>query len=387
MRGHAPLLLALCMLSIISCFREFEGSAVEPDVRTERLCAEADDPDSFTETTFIRCRVEGASFATATPAPRETLVVMAYNIERGFEADAQLNAILNDPDIPTPDVILLSEADRGCRRTGFRNIARDYAEALGFYYVFATEFVELPSDRGFEGPYDPPLCEHGNAIVARYPLGNVRQIRHAAQHDWYTPPGDPDPDEPRLGGRIAVAADMRVGDRLVRLYSMHLESTLGAMAKRDQQAAEVEADSALVFYPVIAGGDLNAYVEVLTLPSGIHDLPVRAFIDQGFSDPHLALPLSDRMTNFDPMPMIIDFVLVRGAAVHSPGVCPASTCGGLSDHLPIWASVELPACNVSLDPDCDSIAEPEDNCPFRWNPEQTDLDGNGIGDGCPFLPF
>src|SRR6185295_978707 len=115
-----------------------------------------------------------------------------------------------------------SEVDRGCQRTQFRNVARDYARALGYFYVYATEFVELPGDRGATGPYDPPLCEHGNAIVSRYPLGNVRAIRHAAQRSWYTPPEFPDPDEPRLGGRIAITADARIGDRLVRLYSLHL---------------------------------------------------------------------------------------------------------------------------------------------------------------------
>lgn len=359
MRRCVPLLLALCLIPLVSCFREFEWSTGKSDARVERLCLEAADPDGFDETTFIHCRVDGARFATSLPTPRETLTVMSYNIERGFEARAQLDAILDDPAIPVPDVILLSEADRGCRRTNYRNIARDYADMLGFHFVFATEFVELPSNRGTEGPYDPPLCEHGNAIIARYPLGNVRQIRHAAQHDWYTPPGHPDPDEPRLGGRIAVAADMRVGERLVRLYSMHLESTLGAMQKRNEQAAEVAADAANISYPVIAGGDLNSFVEALTLPAGLHDLPVRAFIDRGFTDPHLALPVAERITNFDPIPMILDFVLVRGAQAHSPGICPEAICGGLSDHLPVWASIDLPACDGPESPGCAFVALPE----------------------------
>jgi hypothetical protein len=192
-------------------FVEFSWREDTPDVRAERLCEEAADPDRAADTTFIHCDVEGATFAPAKVLPKDRIVVLAYNILRGFQVDAQLAAMLEDDLIPVPDVLLLSEVDRGCRRTDFRNIARDYAEALGYYYVYATEFVELPGFRDPDGPFDPPLCEHGNAIVSRYPLGNVRQIRHAQNRRWYTPPDFPNPDEPRLGGRVAVAADVKIG--------------------------------------------------------------------------------------------------------------------------------------------------------------------------------
>ena len=108
-------------------FEEFEWRADEPDVRTERLCPEADAPDEAPDTTFIDCTMEGASFSTAPPEPKSSLVVLAYNILRGFEVDAQLDMITSGIDFRVPDVLLLSEVDRGCQRTDFRNIARDYA--------------------------------------------------------------------------------------------------------------------------------------------------------------------------------------------------------------------------------------------------------------------
>ncbi|MGB8331195.1 MAG: hypothetical protein WCE62_13815, partial [Polyangiales bacterium] len=223
-------------------FEEFAWRTEAPDVRTERLCADAAAPDNAPDTTFIDCVIEGATFSTVEPSPNDELVVLAYNILRGFEVDTQLDMISSGVDFPVPDVLLLSEVDRGCRRTEFRNIGRDYAERLGYYYVYATEFVELPGNRGPSGPYDPPICEHGNAIISRYPLGNVRQIRHAANRSWYTPPGTADPDEPRLGGRVAIAADAKIGSKLVRLYALHLESTLTALDIRDAQAEEIAAD-------------------------------------------------------------------------------------------------------------------------------------------------
>ena len=322
-------------------FESFPFADELPDPRTHRLCVEADDPDAAADTTFIDCAIEGASFIPAPAPPKDEITVVAYNILRGFEVDAQLAAIAAG-DIPTPDVLLLSEADRGCRRTDFRNVARDYAEALGLSFVFATEFVELPSRRGPTGPYDPPLCEHGNAILARYPLGNVRAIRHAANRSWYTPPDFPDPDEPRLGGRIAVAADMLVGDRVVRLYSLHFESTLSTLRIRDAQAVEIAADGADLGYPVVAGGDLNAFFARLDFQNGsANDGATQAFFTRGYRDAHVGLPLAERDTIFDPVPLVIDFLFVRNADVLEAGLCPREHCGALSDHLPVWAVLDL----------------------------------------------
>ncbi len=257
-----------------------------PDVRHERLCAESADPDGAADTTFIDCRVEALTFADAPPPPKDDLTVLTYNLERGFEIDAQL-AWLAGPGSPGPDVLLLQEADRGCERTGFRNIVAEMAEAIDGYSVFATEFVELPGDRGESGPYDPPLCEHGNAIVSRYPLEDARAIRHGENVSWYSPPGAPDPDEPRLGGRVAVAADVVVGGRSLRVYSLHLESRVEAASVRDAQAAEIAADAADLEGTVVVGGDLNAYGYAGDLESGASgDRTTGAFLAAGFVDAH-----------------------------------------------------------------------------------------------------
>lgn len=341
--GHASVDAGADAHDAASPFVEFAWRTDTPDPSTERLCAESSDPDNAPDTTFIDCAIEGATFATAPAEPQEEIVVLAYNILRGFQADAQLDVIISGEAFPTPDILLLSEVDRGCRRTNFRNIARDYAERLGYYYVYATEFVELPSQRGNTGPYDPPLCEHGNAIVSRFPLGNVRQIRHAQNRSWYTPPKHPDPDEPRLGGRIAIAADARVGTRLVRLYVLHLESTVAALDIRDAQAEEIATDAQTVAHPVIAGGDLNTFLYATNIEN---DFPegskaIQAFIDRGFSDAHASLELQDRYTNFDPFPMVIDLVLAREATVVAAGRCEPKICSALSDHLPVFATLRL----------------------------------------------
>ena len=321
-------------------FVEFAWQENAPDPRTERLCAEAAAPDDAPDTTFIDCDIEGATFASSDAPPTGELAILAYNILRGFEVDAQLDEITSGSSFPQPDILLLSEVDRGCQRTDFRNIARDYAERLGYYYVYATEFIELPSDRGATGPYDPPLCEHGNAIVSRYPLGNVRQIRHAQNRSWYTPPDAPDPDEPRLGGRIAISADAKIGDDLVRLYVLHLESTVSAADIRDAQAEEVARDSESVDHPIVVGGDFNTFGYFQDLESGtLRQAAVKSFVDRGFADAHDGLAVDARYTTFDPFEMVIDLILVKGISVTASGRCEPDPCGPLSDHLPVWGAV------------------------------------------------
>ena len=378
----AGAIVLLAALGLAGCYREFEWQRREADVRTERLCAEAADPDHAPDTTFLDCAMEGDGFAPPAPAAKREIVVLAYNIERGFGQREQLDLLLHDPGVPTPDVLLLSEVDRGCRRTQFRNVAREYAQAFGYYYVYATEFVELPGSRGESGLYDPPLCEHGNAIVSRWPLANVRQIRFAQNRSWYTSVGFPNPDEPRLGGRVAIAADLRVGDRLLRLYALHLESN-PPLSVRDAQVREVLDDAQGVFYPVVVGGDLNTYEMAFALYGGFEDQNMRAFREAGFLDAHAGLSLADRYTAIDQLPLVIDLIYARGAKTLAPGVCPGSRCDPLSDHRPVWASVAL-ACDAP-DPDCDGVADPADNCPQWWNPEQADAAGDGVGDACQSL--
>ncbi len=321
-------------------FEEFSWRTDTPDARNERLCPAAAAPDDAPDTTFIDCAIEGATFSTTEAEPKDELVVLAYNILRGFEVDAQLDMITSGVDFPVPDVLLLSEVDRGCRRTDFRNIARDYAERLGYYYVYAVEFLELPANRGPSGPYDPPICEHGNAIVSRYPLGNVRQIRHAENRSWYSPPGAPNPDEPRLGGRIAIAADAKIGSRLVRINVAHLESTLTTLDIRDAQSEELAVDAQPVTHPVITGGDFNTFFYFDDLDKGVLTEPaVKSFIDRGHDDAHRSLALDERYTSFDGFPMVIDLIFTRGLDVSDAGRCPPERCGSLSDHLPVFAEI------------------------------------------------
>jgi hypothetical protein len=42
--------------------------------------------------------------------------------------------------------------------------------------------------------------------------------------------------------------------------------------------------------------------------------------------------------------------------------------------------------NLELDGDADGVLDESDNCPDSWNPEQTDVDQDGMGDACDCVP-
>ena len=270
----------------------------------------------------------------------------AYNVERGLRLDDQLTAVTAADTVPAPDILLLSEADRGCSRSGNRNVARDYAAALGMYYVYGVEFVELPRLWGPGGGRVRQPCEHGNAIVSRYPLGNVRLIRHADARSWHSRTqrflrvG-----QPRLGGRVALAADVRVGDRLLRVYAVHFESGRLSVTSSDRsryrvaQARELIDDAADLEHGVIIGGDMNVVDYRPAADGRPTDDTMASLFEAGYVDAHAAVSASERPTSDSGK--IIDLIVGRNMRFHDAGVGPPSTWAPLSDHVPVWARVEL----------------------------------------------
>jgi hypothetical protein len=64
-----------------------------------------------------------------------------------------------------------------------------------------------------------------------------------------------------------------------------------------------------------------------------------------------------------------------------------------SDHPVIKKRPWLEVCYTEDQPvdfDGDGVADSVDNCPYTYNPDQTDTDGDGLGDVCdgkrPFGP-
>ncbi len=323
---------------------EVRREHAEPPEHVDYLCPDARDPEAAPDKVKIDCRLEYGEFARPPAGPVNELKVVAYNMERGMFKQ-QISVLKHHPDMKDADVLLISEADRYCSRVSYRNVARELARALEMNYVFGVQYVELP--RKAEEPVNTikTVCEHGNAVLSRYPVKNARRIQHRDSVNWYVPPGPEREDaQPRLGGAVTVAADIDLGETTVTVYSIHLSSNIQkeAVKARTSQAKELIKDAGDLKHPVIMGGDFNTIAYTIDTAVGTNtDDAVRAMTGGGFKDTHASLPRSERGTTGRDYWVrgVIDLIFVRRLEVLESGRCEPETCGHLSDHLPVWTKL------------------------------------------------
>jgi endonuclease/exonuclease/phosphatase family metal-dependent hydrolase len=191
-------------------------------------------------------------------------------------------------------------------------------------YVFGREFQEL-----VQGSKNSPAY-HGQATLSKWPILNPRLIRfskqsHFWQPHWFLPKIEP--FQERLGGRIALVAEINVAGRKLVTYNLHLESR-GTDALRISQLGEVFSDATCydAECSLVVAGDLNL--------DASREAAAFAVAKAGFEDavaaPHT--PTTPARGLFEAGRQI-DWAFVRG---------PVRACSGhvhrrvkASDHYPI----------------------------------------------------
>jgi endonuclease/exonuclease/phosphatase family metal-dependent hydrolase len=183
--------------------------------------------------------------------PRDSFRVVDWNIDRG----THFSAIVEFLKRCKADLIMLQEVDLNARRTHQLDIARVIARSLQLNFVFGKEFAELT-----QGSRASPAYQ-GQATLSPWPIKNARLLRFQHQTTfwqphWYLPRIEP--FQERLGGRIALVADVEVAGRTLATYNLHLESKEND-ALRLSQLAEVlaEISSRPSDRPTLIAGDLN----------------------------------------------------------------------------------------------------------------------------------
>jgi endonuclease/exonuclease/phosphatase family metal-dependent hydrolase len=261
----------------------------------------------------------------APPTPR-SLRVVDWNIDRGGHLDAVIGFLQNFG----ADIVLLQEVDFNARRTRHQNIAEEIARKLRMNYVFGQEFEELT-----QGTRESPAY-HGQTTLSRWQLLNPRIIHFRRQSNfwrprWFLP--NAVPFQERLGGRIALVADVDVAGVKLATYNLHLESR-GGHGLRLAQMEEVLKDASKYppRTPVIVAGDFNIDC---SLPA-----PAALMHSAGFRE---AVEIRTRTTiafGFLFRGKAIDWAYVRGPVQASEGEQHNSVPG--SDHYPISFRLTLP---------------------------------------------
>lgn len=235
-----------------------------------------------------RPRYEGHHAAPdADPAFR----VVTFNVKFAREIDRAARLLREHEELREADLVALQEMDA----EGTERIAR----ALSMDYVYYPAIRHPASDRDF-----------GNAILSRWPLtdsGKLLLPHHSRFRDMQ---------------RIAVSATAGTPLGPVRVYSVHLETPGGiAAVNRQRQAAAVIKDAER--YPrVIIAGDFNSR-EV-----------GKVFEWYGFR--WVTKDLGSTISFF-----AWDHVFVRGLEPDRRRVGIVRDNDGASDHLPVWAVLDL----------------------------------------------
>src|SRR3954464_13630404 len=222
------------------------------------------------------------------PPTPAALRIASFNVEYGIRVDSAIAVLTSEPALRGADLLLLQEVDEPA--------SRRIADTLGMGYVYYPAVFRFNTHRDL-----------GNAVLSRWPIVEDRKLilPHLARITH--------------GQRAATAATIRVGDVLVRVYSLHLGTMAGlAPAARRDQLKAVLADAAR--YPrVVIGGDLN--------DPGIGGIAR----DEGYTWPTQRGPSTTRIGR-------LDHILLKG--LRSPDSAAAGTVldnRGASDHLPVWA--------------------------------------------------
>ena len=202
--------------------------------------------------------------------PPNSLRIVDWNIDRGL----QLQGVIDFLGAENADILILQEVDLNARRTHRMNIAEEIARKLKMNYVFGREFEEL-----VQGSNDSPAY-HGQATLSKWPISNPRLIRfsqqsHFWQPHWFLPRIEP--FQERLGGRIALIAEINVAGNKIITYNLHLESR-GNDDLRVSQLAEVLSDTACwnADRTIVVAGDFNLdasreAVAFAVAKAGFHD--------------------------------------------------------------------------------------------------------------------
>jgi endonuclease/exonuclease/phosphatase family metal-dependent hydrolase len=227
----------------------------------------------------------------ATPDADPAFRVVTFNVKFAREIDRAAHLLAEHEKLRGADIVALQEMDA----EGTERIAR----ALGMDFVYYPAIRHPGTGRDF-----------GNAILSRWPLSDDRKLvlpYHSRFHDMQ---------------RIAVSATAATPLGPVRVYSVHLETPGGiAGVNRQRQAAAVVRDAER--YPrVIVAGDFNSHAV--------------GEVFQWYGFRWITRDLGRTISLFG-----WDHVFARGLDVVQGSAGVVRDNRGASDHLPVWAVLDV----------------------------------------------
>jgi endonuclease/exonuclease/phosphatase family metal-dependent hydrolase len=309
-RAAGAVRLAAC-LAAASCLLVFARVGARPSPGEKQQCvADSTDAARLLETGGAP---KAQAAATADKAPAEIRIV-TYNMRwRGGEELRAITRLLrDDPSLGGADVVGLQEVDRGRKRSGSVDAARQMAAELGWNYAWAA----APNDGTKRGDREAGEDETGVAILSPHPLSDVTRL--VLPH-----PG------PNCQRRAALGATVRIGGRPLRVYSVHAETRIPVARKVEQWRAVLDDLKSHAAERVVVLGDFN------TIKEKDVNAARKLFTEAGFTT-----PFADDDPTWETfiVALKLDWAWLRGLQPTAHGVSRTVT---YSDHFPLWLTAKI----------------------------------------------
>jgi len=247
------------------------------------------------------------------PAPTGPVRVVTYNVQYGPDLAGAAAAIAGDAALASAGVILVQEIEAYPGEGAPR--ARTLAGLLGMGFVYVPARVKGDGT-------------HGLAILSAFPIANVEKMDL------------PDSRAHEIQHRIAIAADIAIGEHTLHVIDVHLDTKLEPRERIAQlHPAVIDAPDA-----TLVGGDFNT--SWIAWANGVPILETSGASDQGpivdsymaglaFGTPTAGCGPTEHMYGVEQR---LDAIYARGLDVAFGGVERV----GPSDHWPLWIDVTAP---------------------------------------------
>ncbi len=197
--------------------------------------------------------IEYGHYAPSIPLAKKPFYrAVVWNLERGIHHEHQLRMMKMHPHLSQADLFFLPETDIGMARSQNINVARKMAKELKFNYFFSPSYLNLCKGNSAEDQCQGDNAEalHGNAILSRYPIQNLRIIPLINCKDKMKG------KEKRLGCQKALVGDVIFPHKTITVVTAHLD----AHSSQKQRAFQMETIMSSLKnnpHPILLGGDLN----------------------------------------------------------------------------------------------------------------------------------
>lgn len=172
-----------------------------------------------------------------------------FNMEQGTRLDKIIPFFLHHPKLQAVDIIFANELDYGMKRSGNLHTTMELGKALGMNYAYGIEFITTKYKQNGDSQ-----ALHGNAILSKYSLSDVKIVQLPIEHEWFYKEGDS-----RLGVRNAIMAKITPEPgKQIGIVSVHLENRATPEGRmRQMQHLLAQAKAHFGDLPVLIGGDVN----------------------------------------------------------------------------------------------------------------------------------